>query len=202
VVTYISADERRPVILAAARRVCERDGLAKLSMRAVAVEAGIPLGTLQYVFPTRTELLQGLVAQVDDEIDAALRSTPPGTAGLAATLRVGLTAFWERMVAHQIGLQLLQYELTLTTLRTKGLHGIAAWQYRRYTELLAQWFRETAEAAGETLAIGHQALARQILAAIDGLILQYVVDPDPARAAADLETIIATWTAYAAPRPA
>ncbi|MFC7831072.1 TetR/AcrR family transcriptional regulator [Streptomyces sp. NPDC057375] len=200
--TYISADERKKEILAAARRLCVRDGVAKLSMRGVAEETGIPLGTMQHVFRTRGDLLRALVDDVDAEIDAALRTGLVGAKGLAATLHAGLTTFWEEMVAGQVGLQLIQYELTLTTLRTQSLHGIAAWQYRRYAELLAQWCQEAAASAGETIAVGYDALARVILASVDGLILQYVVDPDAERAAGDLEMLIGTLTALAAPRPA
>lgn len=200
--TYISAGERRKEILLAARQLCVRDGVSALTMRRVADEAGIPLGTMQHVFPTREVLLRTVVEDVDAEIDTALRTGLAGAAGLVATLRVGLTTFWEQMVADQVGLQLIQYELTLTTLRTKNLHGIAAWQYRRYTELIAQWCQEAAEQAGETIAISFEKLARVILAAMDGLILQYVVDPDSERASADLDTVISMLTALATPRPA
>ncbi|WP_329180384.1 MULTISPECIES: TetR/AcrR family transcriptional regulator [unclassified Streptomyces] len=200
--TYISADERRPEIVAAARRVCVRDGLAKLSLRRVAEEAGIALGTMQHVFRTREMLLRAVVEDVDADIAAALRAGLSRSAGLAGTLRAGITNFWDQMVADQVGLQLLQYELTLTTLRTEGLHELASWQYRRYIELTAKWCQEAAEAAGETIAIDYDALARVILASIDGLILQYVVDPDPVRAKSDLDMVIGTLTALAAPSPA
>lgn len=199
--TYISADERKAEILAAARRYCERAGVATMSMRRVADEAGIALGTLQHVFPTRGDLLRALVDDVDAEIDAALRTGLVGASGLAATLRTGLTVFWEQMVAGHVGLQLIQYELTFTTLRTPSLHGIAAWQYRRYGELLAEWCKEAADEAGETIGISYEALARVILASVDGLILQYVVDPDVDRAAADLQMLIDTLVMLAAPCP-
>ena len=44
-------------------------------------------------------------------------------------------------------------------------------------------------------------LGRFIVAALDGLILQQLADPDDDRAASDLESIIDAAVALAAPRP-
>lgn len=77
---------------------------------------------------------------------------------------------------------MLQYELTMYALRTSGHEELARLQYRRYADVVAQWCREAAEQAGETAAVSFDHLARMIVAGVDGLILQYVCDPDDARA--------------------
>ncbi len=48
---YIKATEREGQIVAAAMRVLSDVGVAGTTLRGVAAEAGIPLGTLHYVFP-------------------------------------------------------------------------------------------------------------------------------------------------------
>lgn len=52
----IDADERTEQIAAAAVRVLERDGLAGLSVRGVAAEAGIAAASLRRAFPTQHAL--------------------------------------------------------------------------------------------------------------------------------------------------
>jgi hypothetical protein len=97
--------------------------------------------------------------------------------------------------------QLLQYELTTYALRTAGLADLAAWQYEQYSAILARWCQEAATEAGETSAVSFDALARVILAALDGLILQQLAGPDAARAARDLDNVIEAVIAVADPRP-
>lgn len=50
---YVKAAERHEQIVAAAIRVLSKVGVPGTTLRAVAAEAGIPLGTLHYVFPSR-----------------------------------------------------------------------------------------------------------------------------------------------------
>jgi AcrR family transcriptional regulator len=58
----------RPTILAAAQAVLRREGFAKLSTRAVAREAGVPLSQIHYHFGSK----QGLVLALLDHLDAQL----------------------------------------------------------------------------------------------------------------------------------
>lgn len=56
--------ERRAAIVAAAGRVLIRDGVAALTHRAVAVEAGVPLGSTTYYFADRPELVRAAVTEL------------------------------------------------------------------------------------------------------------------------------------------
>lgn len=55
-------EEKKEEILEAARRVLIAEGSGGFSVRKVAGEAGISLGNLQYYFPSRIALLEGLLA--------------------------------------------------------------------------------------------------------------------------------------------
>lgn len=198
---YVESAVRGPQIVAAARAVLIRDGVAKTSLRAVAAEAGIPLGTLQHVFPSKQQLLQAVIERVVDDISDVLRRTAETDAGLAHAIRNGMRNFWSALVTDERELQVLQYELVTHALRTPGLEDLARIQYERYTEAVRQWCAEAADRARETSAVPLDRLARVILGAVDGLILQHVAHPDPARSAADLDTVADMVVALAAPVP-
>ncbi|GAA1077856.1 TetR/AcrR family transcriptional regulator [Tsukamurella spumae] len=198
---YVESAVRGPQIVAAAHAVLIRDGVAKTSLRAVASEAGIPLGTLQHVFPSKQQLLQAVIEQVVDDISEVLRRTAETDAGLEHAIRNGMRNFWSALVADERELQVVQYELVTHALRTPGLEDLARVQYERYADAVRQWCTEAIERAHETSAIPVDRLARVILAAVDGLILQHVASPDRERSAGDLETVIDMIVTLAAPSP-
>lgn len=199
---YVEASVRSRQFVAAARRVMARDGVASTSLRAVAAEGQVPLGTLQYVFPSKELLLRAVIEDVVGEIALVLRETAEVERGLAHAIRQGATNFWTHLVADEINAQIMQYELLNYALRTPGQEGMARWQYQRYAEVVADYTREAAALAGETCTIPFDRLARVMLAGIDGLILQYACDPDEDRARADLDIAVAMLITAADIRPA
>ncbi len=188
-------------LIAAARDVLSRDGVANTPLRAVAAEAEVPLGTMQYVFSTREALLRAVIEDVVTEIGTVFTESAPTGQGLAYAIREGIRAFWRTLVSNR-DLQIMQYELTTYSLRAQGQEELAKWQYESYADVVARWCTEAADAAGEDVAIPMPQLARIMVACIDGLILQYVCDPDDARADRDLSAVIDMLVGLAAPRPA
>ena len=70
---YVKASERRAQLVVAARAVLCRDGVAGTTLRAVAAEAEVPLGTLHYVFPTKELLITAVLEDVRDEVSAVFK---------------------------------------------------------------------------------------------------------------------------------
>lgn len=198
--SYVQAAVRSRQLVAAARTVLRRDGVGRMSLRVVAAEAGVPLGTLQHVFPSKERLLRAVIEDVVDDIAAVLKRSAEVDRGLAHAIRVGVTNFWSELVSGETDLQLVLYELVTHALRTPGLESLARAQYDLYERIVAEWCQEAAAAAGEHCAVPYGRLARIIVANIDGLVLQYVCDPDPARATEDLDTVVDMLVALAAPR--
>lgn len=196
----VEASVRSKQLIAAARRILSREGVTRTSLRGVAAEGGVPLGTLQYVFPTREKLLRTVIEDVVGEIAEVVDSSALGGHGLEYGMRHGIRAFWSRLAANR-DLQIMQFELTTYSLREPGQQDLARWQYASYTETIAGWCREAAESADEECAIPFEQLGRIIVASIDGLILQYVCDPDDRRAESDLGAVIDMLVTLAAPRP-
>lgn len=187
---YVEASVRSRQFVAAARRVMSRQGVASTALRAVAAEAEVPLGTLQYVFPSKELLLRAVIEDVIEEIATVLGDSVEINHGLAHAIRQGLTVFWAQLVTDQINLQMMQFELLNYALRQPGLEEMARWQYQRYAEVVARWCETAAVNAGEVSAVPFDRLARIILAGVDGLMMQYACDPDEQRARADLDTVI------------
>lgn len=183
---YVDAAVRRPQLVAAARVVMARDGVASTSLRAVAAEAGVPLGTLQHVFRSKDLLLQAVVEDVVAEATGLLEQAVPVDAGLAQGIRVGMEAYWSALVEGDPGTQVVQMELFSAARRQPALAELTRSLYDRYVTVIAARLERAAEATGETSALGFDQLARLVLATLDGLIVQFAADPDPDRGRADL----------------
>jgi AcrR family transcriptional regulator len=194
---HVKSSVRRTQLITAARTALARDGVAKTSLRAVAAEADVPLGTLQYVFPSKERLLRAVIEDVVTEIAAVLNQSASRDEGLEHAIRGGMRHFWAELVTDHTGLQLMQYELTTYTLRQSGHEALARWQYERYASVVAEWCQDAAQRAGETCAVPFGRLARVMVAGLDGLILQHVCDPDEARSRDGLEAMISMVLALA-----
>ena len=68
---------RRQRILDAARRLIATGGIAALSMRKLAREAGLSVTTLYNLFGVREEILQALVMDAIDQMDLVLERDAP-----------------------------------------------------------------------------------------------------------------------------
>ena len=200
--SYVKATVRSGQLVEAARRVLARDGVQGTTMRGVAAEAGVPLGTLSYVFGSKEQMLKAVIEDVTEEIANLLRDLAETDKGLEQAIRAGLDSFWTRLVVDERWLQVMQYELVMYSLRTPGLEDLARWQTERYCRIVAAWCQQAANNAGELCAVPFDALARVLVANVDGLILQYVADPDVARARHDLAMVTEMLVDLAGIRPA
>ena len=146
---YVKAAVRSTQLVEAARRVLARDGVQGATMRGVAAEAEVPLGTLSYVFGSKENLLKAVIEDVTEEIAELLRDSAETEKGLEQAIRVGIDTFWTRLVLDERWLQVMQYELVMYALRTPGLEDLARWQTERYCRIVAAWCQEAADNAGE-----------------------------------------------------
>lgn len=194
---YLDAATRRPQLVAAARRAMTRHGVGSTSMRVVAAEAGVPLGTLQHAFPTKELLFRAVFDDVVGEMEALGDGGVDLGAGVAVAVRSGLAAFWSQLVRPDVGSHLMQLELLADAARSRADEGLAAWLYERYLAVATDLFERAAAAAGETCARPAEQLARLLVAGLDGLLVQYVCSPDDTRADADLD-LLADMVVHAA----
>jgi DNA-binding transcriptional regulator YbjK len=158
--------ERRSRILAATVRILRSRGLAAVTHRRVAQEAGVPLAATTYYFSSKDELVtEALAILVEDEIarlaeranrmGIGLRSPGDSAAALAEVL------FGD---ADAAGALLAKFEVYLEAARRPSLRPTAAHWRRAFTSL-----------AESSLALAGAAdparLAPLLVAGIDGILV-------------------------------
>lgn len=93
--------ERGTLILRAAIALFVRDGGAAFTARGVAKEAGVSLGSVQYIFPTKDALLAGMLERVLADYETAYRHVEAklpfnGEARLLGVIDYLLGDIWRR----------------------------------------------------------------------------------------------------------
>ncbi|NLU74734.1 TetR family transcriptional regulator [Streptomyces sp. HNM0575] len=156
--------ERRRRIIEAAIRIVELKGIAALSHRTVAAEAGVPLGSTTYHFAGLDDLLVAALEQVSGGPRGAMKDWDEallaGEGGPA--LADALTRLLEEYAHGGRGRIRLEYELYLAALRRPALQPVAAAWLDEMTDVIG---RHTPDAA----------TARVLVALIDGLLLQLLL---------------------------
>jgi len=188
-VARMSAQARREQLVEAAIKVMSKEGLERTTTRRIAEEAGVPHGGFHYAFRDKNELLTSVVAAVTMGVEHVLRDAVDPSRGLADAIHDGLHAFWEHVISDD-GLQLMQYELTIFCRRTEGFEWLAEWQYTRYTTAALEVFTAAAAHDADPPDIDVGELTHFLVAAMDGLVIQYEVSHDTARCERDLSNII------------
>jgi AcrR family transcriptional regulator len=174
-------DARRTELLAAARTVIAREGVAAATTRRITQEAGLPHGMFHYWFAGKEELFEELIAEVVEELQQSVTfsTETAGQAGSGVEERL-LAAFEvvRRDEQQRPGRQLALYELTALALRTPALRDLARRQYAAYreatTKAAAPWL------ADQELDLpgGSEALGELLAVVFDGMILAWLADPE------------------------
>jgi AcrR family transcriptional regulator len=175
----MSAEDRRDRLVEAAIRVMTRDGVARATTRAIASEAGMPLGVFHYAFHSKQELVslvtETIAQQSKADIDAAVFSS--GTQDLYQLILAGLTAYFDHVVAHPHE-HLVTYELTTAALREPELEDVARRQYDYYLKENEQLLVAAAELFGFEFTEPVAVVTRYTLSVVDGLALNWLARGD------------------------
>lgn len=182
-------DGRRARILEAAIAVLAREGIAETTTRKIAAEAEVNQAMLRYYFGSKDDLLFAVLQEMMRQTREVVQQATLSGHDLSARLREGLLSFWQHFES-QPALQIMQYELTLYALRNPASAWLARQQYDGYCAVVEMLFADHFATTGRESALPLPDLARFVVAGIDGLILQFVSAPDPARARRDLENLI------------
>jgi DNA-binding transcriptional regulator YbjK len=173
---------RRRTLLDAAVRVIGRGGIAAVDHRAVAAEAGVPLGSTTYYFESKDDMVARALEHVAEREAERLRAESESGA-----LDVGSDLLPERLadvVIHAWASDrvtlLAQYELYLESARRPDLRPAAERWDRAYRDLLQH--------ALELLGVPDPPRRAHLLcASLDGLLLDHVAtasDPSELRSLA------------------
>jgi AcrR family transcriptional regulator len=172
-------DQRRDEILAAAYRVAARERLAGLTVRGVAVEAGVSSGLVLFYFASKDALLAALldwllertiVARVSDEV----MRLPTPRERLLAVVRADI----ERLPAQRHRVELFFDYWVMGTRHPKIQARIRA-ALDRYRDALRPLAAEVVAAEPERYRrVGADDLAAVAAGFIEGCALQVVMDPE------------------------
>ncbi|WP_302475408.1 TetR/AcrR family transcriptional regulator [Nocardiopsis sp. HUAS JQ3] len=154
-------ERRRRQLLDATMRVIERDGVAAVSQRRVAAEAGVPPSTVTYYHATVDDLLVDTLTRVNDTYVAALAAVPED-ADAALRALAGMIAVGSGPERAQV---MAECELFLLAARRPALRPqIERWN-RAVDAFLAPYLPGPEDRAG-------------VGAAVDGLFMRCCADPD------------------------
>ena len=127
-------EERRERILRATLGIIGRDGIAGVTHRRIADEAGVPLGSLTYWFATKDDLLREALRLFVDEETARLRRAGEAIEEGSSPTEIA-ERFSEVLEAAGETEQVAQFELYLEAARNPALREVAQQCFAAYDEI-------------------------------------------------------------------
>jgi AcrR family transcriptional regulator len=100
--TVTKADETRARILAAALDLFRRNGFDQTTMREIASEAGVALGSAYYYFASKEALVMAFYAQASQEMSAEIETRLAQAKGLESRLRAILDVKFEYFAPNRL----------------------------------------------------------------------------------------------------
>lgn len=199
----VDHEQRRREIAEAAARVASTRGMAGVSFREVAAEAGISVALIQHYFGTKETLLLGTVNRQSQVMAARIEARVGGMPANARPLDVVRAIAGAFLPVDEPSRAAMLHYLTFAgaALTDPALRGAdALGNGLQLTDLLAEQIAR-GQAAGELhLAIDPTAAARGILALLLGLALTVLLDGATAQQAeASLDQHLALLAAPIAP---
>lgn len=160
----VRGEKRRAEIIEATLRVIERDGVAGVTHRTVAKEAGVPTTSTTYHFASLDDLLIATLIECARDMATEVywmidRARSRGSRGAEEVANLLAEAIGPRR-----GRTMAEYELYLLAARRPELRPAA----RRWLDVLTSMVRHDDEVA-----------FRVFLAGIDGLLIQGLIDDEP-----------------------
>ncbi|MEU5724202.1 TetR family transcriptional regulator C-terminal domain-containing protein [Micromonospora sp. NPDC047738] len=171
----VDAEARRTELAEAVWRIVMRDGLEQASVRNVAREAGLSMGSLRHYFATQSELLGFALRLVGNRIEARLRAVDVTGDQRRVVLamidemlpldrqRRGECEVWLAFTARAV------VEPSLASLREE----IDA----RLVEAFQMMIRRLADSGALRPDLDHTVEAERLYALVDGVILHAVLQP-------------------------
>lgn len=184
----LDIETRRGQLIEAAVRIALRDGLDQTTIRRIAAEAGVSLGTVHYCFEGKDALLEAVVQYLfDREITPDQVAFPDGLEP-AEAIREGFRSYWYTSGANR-DYQRLMYEMVTYLVRQPDPGPALA---RRIFEgnyaVIERFFDAFEEKWGYKPATDRHLFARMISAMTDGIALAWLADGDEEAALGVLDT--------------
>lgn len=180
----LSAQDRRVELVEATIRVAVAEGLDAATVRRVAKEAGVPLGTVHYCFGSKAALISAVADTIQPP---TIDVTKLGSLSTVEGLQLAFRAYWEQIGSDRRR-QLLIYELLAHLARgDEDSRAIAKQLIDRAYGAVLEALSRYAEEVGHALPADPMLLARLIIAVTDGISLSWIVTSDDEQAQAVMD---------------
>lgn len=186
------SDAARERVLRSALRAIAANGYQGSTVSAIAADAGLTTAGLLHHFPSKEHLLVAVLAE-RDRLDAA-HFRLDGLRGLAALDRLVELVRYNTMLPG-----LVQAFTVLMGESVGGGHPANAWfrdRYPRLREVIASAVGAGVESGEIRADADGEAVAAQVIAMMDGLQVQWVLNPDQVDMAAVFAGYIAALRAH------
>jgi AcrR family transcriptional regulator len=175
--THLPVEQRRVQLVAAAMRVMQREGAWTLTTRAVAREAGVPLGAVHYAFGSKAELVRAVFQADRERATALLRRAVTAGGGPAEVLTRALVGYVDGVVADP-GAEMVLQELTMMGGRDDDLRAAARESTEQYRSDVLDLLHRVAAASGGTWAGDVDVLAESVLGLLFGASVNWLCTGD------------------------
>jgi AcrR family transcriptional regulator len=173
--------ERRAQLIDAALRVAAQAGVEAVTVRAVAQEAGVSLGTVHYCFQDKDELLDAMghsiAVRASEQISDAVRQGAEAGLDFRTLVHLCADALLEGLKRWR-STRLLLLEIAITGARNPALHPTALAHVEASVVLVRKIVVGVARATGVVYRIDADVLSRVVSAMNDGIELSWLVDGD------------------------
>lgn len=178
----LDIDTRRTQLIDAAIRIAFRDGLDNTTVRRIATEAGVSLGTVHYCFDNKRALLEAVVETLlQREVDVAEFDLPDGATPVDA-IKQAFRYYWT-LSGAQTERQRLVYELVAYLVRQEAPGPELAQRIFANNYEVVRGFVELFQKKGEAeLGLPADVIARMTVAMTDGVALAWLADGDDEKA--------------------
>ena len=184
----MSVAERRGLLVDAAIKVMAREGVPNTTTRMIVAEAGMQIGVFHYCFRSKEELVLECMRTITDRNFEAVGGVLQQASTPEELIALAIETYWTYIRRDPME-HLVTYELTQHALRLQGGEGNARAQYRSYIEGMEAFLTAVSATGGFAWQAPVPMLARYVLAVIEGVTFQWLVDGDVPAASAVLEEL-------------
>jgi AcrR family transcriptional regulator len=175
--SYRKAEERREQVLAKAIELFARHGV-DTSLRSIGESIGVSHAALRYYFPSRDDLLIAVYRAHEAADDEEAGKALPIHDGDSATEVMKRSALRNREVPGLVELYATLTTDALQPERHPAVRDFVQQRFRRVRAQLAEMVREGQRAGSAGADVDAEDVAALLVAASDGLQVQWLLDPE------------------------
>jgi len=176
-VARMSAAERRALLVQAAITVMSRDGVAHTTTRAIVAQADMQIGVFHYCFRSKEELVLEVMRTISTRAFEAVGEVLTQTTDPGELIDRCISVYWAHIEQDPYE-HMLTYELTQYAMRQPGQQGAATAQYEYYISSMGAFLTAASEVGSFSWSTPIDVLARFVLANVEGVTFQWLVNRD------------------------